>query len=217
MKISLLQPKILRGNVEHNVNNIQNLIDKSKGDLLVLPEYALTGSLVLDLAADINKWVIESEQAKKTLIIPKNKLLLINTLIKQNNEVYNCSEFCLLSEKQLKVYPDDTEKSLGICAGKEHNVFQMFHKKFKVLICMDFKYWTEIDTADLDFILFIYHFTKQNYEGKLSELKDFVKQRKIPVIASSLVSDVNNGFSTYLSENAIVTLPEVEGILEIEL
>lgn len=42
MRISLLQPEIIRGNIQHNAEVIQHLIDKSKGELLVLPEYALT-------------------------------------------------------------------------------------------------------------------------------------------------------------------------------
>lgn len=218
MKISLLQPRIERGNIENNTNHIQRLIDKSKGDLLVLPEYVFTGSLVLDSEADINKWIIESDLAKKKLRIPKEKVLLVNSLIKINDDLYNCCEFLPLSDKkQIKVFPDDTEKMRGIKPGKEHNTFQMFNKKFKIFICMDFKYWPSIETDDADFILFIYHFTKENYESKIIELKKFVAQRKIPVLASSLVSDKNNGFSTYISKDEIISISDSEGILEIEL
>lgn len=50
MKISILQPKIERGNISKNVTSIQNLINNASGDLLILAEYALTGSLVLEKA-----------------------------------------------------------------------------------------------------------------------------------------------------------------------
>jgi predicted amidohydrolase len=56
MKLSLLQPRIIRGDIEHNMTVIQKLINEKRGDLLVLPEYALTGSLVLDLKADVHDW-----------------------------------------------------------------------------------------------------------------------------------------------------------------
>jgi predicted amidohydrolase len=52
MRVSLLQPRIIRSDIEHNLAAIQRLVGGRKGDLLVLPEYALTGSLVLDLEAD---------------------------------------------------------------------------------------------------------------------------------------------------------------------
>lgn len=48
MKISLLQPHIRRGEIAHNRAEIQTLIEQAQGELLVLPEYALTGSLTLE-------------------------------------------------------------------------------------------------------------------------------------------------------------------------
>lgn len=154
MKISLLQPKIERGNIKNNISHIQNLIDKSKGELLVLPEYCFTGSLVLDHGADISKWAVESDLAKKKLKIPDGKVLLANSLVK-------------------------------------------------------------ID--DSEFILFIYHFTKEHYEDTMKKLKELVNQRKVPVLVSSLVSDKNNGFSTYINKDMIISMPDSEGILEVEL
>ncbi len=43
MRLSLLQPWIIRGNIEHNLEVIQRLVNESKGELLVLAEYALKG------------------------------------------------------------------------------------------------------------------------------------------------------------------------------
>ncbi|GFZ31413.1 hypothetical protein CSC2_19390 [Clostridium zeae] len=217
MKISLLQPKIERGNIRNNIAHIQELIDKSKGELLILPEYVFTGSLVLENNVDIDKWVIEGDVAKKNLKIPEGKILLTNSLVRINEEVYNCCEFLPEDKKQIKVFPDSTEEMQGIKAGKEHETFQMFNKRFKVFICKDFNHWRSIETSDLDFVLFIYHFTNENYEKRIIELKEFVSERKIPVLASSLVSDKNNGFSTYINEGTVVSISELEGILELEL
>lgn len=61
MKIS---PKILRGDIDYNTSAIQKLIDASSGNLLVLPEYALTGSLVLDTNANITEWAQKSKIAQ---------------------------------------------------------------------------------------------------------------------------------------------------------
>lgn len=217
MRISLLQPKIERGNIRNNIAHIQELIDKSKGNLLILPEYAFTGSLNWENNVDVDKLIIEGDVAKKNLKIPVGKILLTNSLVKIDEKVYNCCEFLPEDKKQIKVFPDSTEEMHGINAGKEHETFQMFDKKFKVFICMDFKHWKSIETGDVDFVLFIYHFTNENYEKRIMELKEFVSERKIPVLASSLVSDKNNGFSTYINESTIISIPELEGILEIEL
>ncbi|MBK1813816.1 hypothetical protein JHL18_24665 [Clostridium sp. YIM B02505] len=217
MKISLLQPKIEKGNIRNNIAHVQELIEKSKGELLILPEYAFTGSLNSESNVDIDEWITYGDVAKKNLKIPAGKLLLTNSLVKINEEVYNCCEFLPDDKKQIKVFPDSTEEIHGIKAGKEHQTFEMFNKKFKIFICMDFKHWKSIETNDLDFILFIYHFTSENYEKRIEELKEFVRERKIPVLASSIVSDNNNGFSTYINESTIISLSELEGILEIEL
>jgi len=80
MRLSLLQPHIARGNIEHNVKAVQRLVDESRGDLLVLPEYALTGSLVLDLGADVHDWARRSARAKALINVPEGRCLLINTL-----------------------------------------------------------------------------------------------------------------------------------------
>jgi len=217
MKISLLQPEIIRGNIYHNVKKIQHLINNSSGELLILPEYALTGSLVLDSEANIHQWSENAINAKNDLKIPKNKVLILNTLKKENDNLYNICELLPTNKYQIKVYPDDTEKAYGIIPGKSHEIFNLFGKKFKILICMDFKYVEEIPTDKVDFFVWIYHFTKENYPRMLTLLKDFVKKRAIPVLASSLISDKNCGFSTFIDTNKVISLSNFEGLLEIEL
>lgn len=217
MKISLLQPEIIRGNINHNLNQIQNLVNHSRGELLILPEYALTGSLVLESNANINEWCEKSEIVKKELIIPNGKILVLNSIKKINNKLHNVCELLPTDKYQIKVYPDETEQKNGIKSGKSHEIFDLYNKKFKILICMDFKYAEKIGTDGLDFFIWIYHFTQENYPRMLVLLKDFVKTRKIPILASSLVSDKNWGNSTYIDKNVAISLSNFEGILEIDL
>lgn len=148
-----------------------------------MPEYAFTVSLTLDCEADINNWILEIDLAKKKLKIPEGKLLLVNSIVKIDDDIYNCCEFLPTKMRQIKVYPDDTEKMRGIKTGKEHGIFNMFNKKFKVLICMVLKYWASMETKDVDFIIFVYHFTKENYEIRIRELKkqrtERIKERRL--------------------------------------
>ncbi|MFW9939332.1 MAG: hypothetical protein ACFFD5_16945 [Candidatus Thorarchaeota archaeon] len=217
MKISLLQPEIIRGDINHNVKKIQQLINISNGELLILPEYPLTGSLVLDRKANIHEWSEKSKIAKKDIKVPENKVLILNTLKKENNNYYNICELLPTDKFQIKVFPDDTERNYGIIPGKSHEIFNLFGKKFKILICMDFKYVEKILTDNVDFFIWIYHFTKENYLRMLSLLKNFVKKRTVPVLASSLVSDKNCGFSTFIDDKKVISLSNLEGLLEIEL
>jgi len=69
MRVSLLQPKIKRGNVEQNLETIQRLMKRSIGDLLILPEYVLTGSLVLDKEANVHDWAARCREAKTQIHI----------------------------------------------------------------------------------------------------------------------------------------------------
>ena len=217
MKISLIQPKIIRGNIDYNLKKIQQLINISKGNLLILAEYVLTGSLVLDNKVNVQDWAEKSEQAKKEFKIPNNKILIINSLKQIEKRLYNICELIPTDKYQIKVYPDDTEKNNGILPGEKHEIFDLFGRKFKIMICMDFKYADTIPSEKIDFFIWIYHFSEENYPRMLSMLKEFVKKRKIPILASSLVSDKNNGFSTYIDQHKIISLSNYEGILEIDL
>jgi len=123
MRLSLLQPRIVRGDIEHNLAVIHRLVDRSKGDLLVLPEYALTRSLVLDLEADVHDWALRSANAKALINVPKGKHLLINTLAEFDGKLRNCCELLPLGELQFKLFPDQTELDAGILTGTEQKIF----------------------------------------------------------------------------------------------
>ncbi len=92
MNVSLLQPRIIRGNIKHNLKVVQRLVNEGRGDLLVLPEYVLTGSLTLDLEANVHDWTREAADAKARINLPDGKYLLINSLIEIDSTLRNCCE-----------------------------------------------------------------------------------------------------------------------------
>ena len=217
MNISLLQPQIIRGNIEHNRTAIQKLIDNAQGELLVLPEYALTGSLVLDLEANIQDWAHRSAAAKSQLTIPAHKQLLLNSLAEIDGKLANCSELLPTQERQLKLFPDQPELDAGIAPGTEQKIFMLAGKRFKVVICSDMRHIDKTPTDGLDFFLFIFHFTPDNFDRVIGQVKQVSNTRNIRVLVSSLVSDKNSGYSSFVAGDVIVSLPSQEGILEIEL
>ena len=217
MRISLLQPEITRGNIEHNLSAVQKLIDKSRGDLLVLPEYVLTGSLVLDLDADVHEWARASARAETRLSLPTGKYLLINSLVELDGSLYNCCKLLPTQERYCKLFPDPTELKAGIQPGAEQKVFELSGKRFKIAICHDLPHMDAIPTENLDFLLFIYHFTANNFSRLVGEIKEVSVARRLPVLASSLVSDMNNGFSSFIDGHVVVSLSDREGILEVEI
>ncbi len=217
MRLSLLQPRIIRGNIEHNLEAIQRLVNESKGDLLVLAEYALTGSLVLDLEADVRDWALRSAQAKARINVPAGKHLLINTLTEFDGNLYNCCELLPTGECYYKLFPDQTEMDAGILPGTEQKVFELSGKRFKVVICYDLPHMDKIPTDNVDFLLFIYHFTDDNFSRVMQEIKKVSKARGLQVLASSLVSDKNSGLSSFVDGDVVVSLPRQEGVLEVEI
>jgi len=216
MHISLLQPKIRRGHIDHNARLVQRLIDQSQGELLVLPEYALTGSLAFEPQADVHAWASRSALAKSRLRLPDGKHLLINSLVDHAGILHNSCELLPTAEYCNKLFPDQMEREAGIHAGTEQKVFELAGKRFKVSICFDFAHLDQFPTHDLDFLLFIYHFTQQNHARVLEEVKKASQSRSLPVLVSSLVSDQNNGCSAYVEGDKVISLSEREGILEVE-
>jgi predicted amidohydrolase len=217
MRISLLQPEIIRGNIEHNLKVVQRLVDKSKGELLVLPEYALTGSLVLDLKADVREWARAGAQAETQLCIPEGRYCLINTLHEIDGKLYNSCRLLPTEERYFKLFPDQSELDEGIQPGTDQKVFELSGKRFKVAICYDLPHMDRIPTEKLDFLLFIYHFTEGNFSRVTGEIKEMSAARRLRVLASSLVSDMNNGFSSFVEGQAVVSLSNQEGILEVDI
>lgn len=218
MKISILQPRIKRGNIQKNATNIQRLINDASGDLLILAEYALTGSLVLDEDADVHKWAFESEIAMQGLSVPTDKNLLINGLITKDEQIYNaCTLLPSYKIAQVKTYLDKPETDSGIKPGNGVSVFQMNDKKFIIIICSDLREIERIPTDSADMLLFIFHFTPENYENRIADLVSISKKRNLPILTASLTSDKNHGHSCYIFGSTIISLTNQEGILEITI
>jgi len=142
---------------------------------------------------------------------------LINSLVEIGTTLRNCCELLPVVESQIKLFPDKTERNSGILPGTEQKIFELFDKRFKVIICSDIKEMDEIPTNGLDFLIFVYHFTENNFPRVMPLVKSVSKERKLPVLASSLVSDRNHGFSSFVNGNVIVSLSRQEGILEVEI
>jgi len=216
MNISILQPKIIRGNTKNNVSVIQKLIDNASGTLMVLAEYALTGSLVLEDNVDIEEWVTDSEKAISKLHIPDGKRLLLNSLVKNDGKVYNsCSILPGNITLQEKTNLDELESKAGISSGNSVSLVQIEDKNISIIICSDLKVINEISTDGADLILFIFHFTPDNLKNRVGDLARLSKERGLPIIAASLVSDRNNGHSCYINGSTIISIGDHEGILEV--
>lgn len=217
MKVTLLQPSIQRGNIVHNTKIIQNLIHNAQGELLILPEYALTGSLVLDPKTDLIGWTDKIQKAISTLEIPEAKELQLNYLENKDQQLYNCNVALPSGKKQFKLHPDPVELERGIQAGLKEETFHFGSCKYKVIICTDMHYIHSFSLDSLDFIIFVYHCTEDRLETVLLDMKNISTQYNLPIFLSSLVSDKNIGYSSYIYGNTIVSLPTLEGLLEIEL
>lgn len=217
MKISILQPEIIRGDVAHNAKQIQALMDCAQGDLLVLAEYALTGSLVLDEHADVPAWTAQSDAAQSSLVIPDGKRLLLNRLVLDQGEYYNQSQMLPQGGAQRKCWPDQPELDAGISSGEGFKLFDWQGKRFITIVCSDLRNAGQIPTDGADFALFIFHFTPKVLDRVVAECMAFSQGRGIPVIAASLCSDQNNGHSAYIHGKTVVALGNQPGILELTL
>jgi len=217
MRVSLLQPCIKRGDSEHNFAALQTLIDRARGELLVTAEYVLTGSLVLDQSPAVERYLLSEEDIMRRLRIPEGKRLLVDHLERRDGKIYNSASLLPSGGRQDKLYPDETEADCGVVAGSESLIFEKFGKRFKVLVCMDMRYHERIDLSNLDFVLWLYHFTEANYEKRMADARACARRSGLPLFVSSLVSDVNSGMSSAVSREHVASLSGDEGILEIEL
>jgi hypothetical protein len=118
---------------------------------------------------------------------------------------------------QIKTIPDKTETNAGICAGNGISIVQLNGKKIIIVICSDIVGIDKISTSGADIMLFIYHFTPENYERHMANLVNISKERNIPIITASLTSDKNYGHSCYVCGSTVVALGNHEGIMEITL
>jgi predicted amidohydrolase len=215
MRISLLQPDILSGEIEHNLSTIQRLVDSAEGDLIVLPEYAFTGTVRLGTGADIEDWARRSALAKRLLAVPDGKVVLINALVETDAGIQNCTELLPTGRQQPKLILNAAERAAGIVPGTGQRTFNLFGKQFKVMAC------ATLDSADafalegLDFAIWVFHFTNDNYARAMADVKRVSEVNSLRIFVSSLVNGHSIGLSAYVDGHVQLVLPRREGILEV--
>jgi predicted amidohydrolase len=215
MRISLLQPDILNGEIEHNLSTIQRLVDSAEGDLIVLPEYALTGAVGLRTGADIHDWVQRSALAKRLLAVPDGKIVLINTLVETDAGIQSCTELLPTGQQQPKLILSDAERAAGIVPGTGQRTFDLFGNRFKVMACATLESADAFDLEELDFAIWVFHFTNDNYARAMADVKRVSEANSLRILVSSLVNGRSIGLSAYVDGHVQLVLPRREGILEV--
>ena len=109
------------------------------------------------------------------------------------------------------------EKEKGIKAGDAFRIFERNGMRFKIVICTDFRYQESIHREDINFLVWVTHFSAENYGRAVSEMRRFSMRERIQVMASSPVCGKNIGMSTYVNGNDVFSLSSYEGIMEIEI
>ncbi len=217
LRLSIIQPGIVRGDIDHNVGAIQRLIDASEGDLLVLPEYALTGSLVLDDHASAREWARRSAAAIASLSIPPGRHVLINALTEANGQLRNCCRLLPAAQHQCKLRLDEAERKVGVEPGRGWHVFELHGLRFMAAICSDIHVIDQALDAGLDFLLWVFHLTPANLAPAMADAKTLSSARGLRIFVCSLVSDRNIGHSAYIDGRMRLALRNREGILEVVL
>lgn len=215
MRLSLLQPRIVTGDVGQNAETIQRLINAAEGDLLVLPEYALTGAILIDDSTDPFHWAQLSWQAIERLQVPEGKLLLANALVERDGDLHNCCMLLPAGEQQCKMHLSHMEQAAGLVPGSEQHTFECCERRFRVLICTDLSHVVPGDLDDIDFLIWIFHFTRANTTRAMADVRRLSEDNTIPVFVSSLVSDESIGLTAYVDGQVQLVLPLREGILEV--
>jgi predicted amidohydrolase len=215
MRVSLLQPDILNGEIEHNLATIQRLVDSAEGDLIVLPEYALTGTAGLGRGVNIRDWARRSAVAKRLLAVPDGKIVLINTLVETAGGIRNCTELLPTGRRQPKLTLNDAERAVGIVPGTGQQTFDLFGQRFKIMACATLEAADAFALEGLDFAVWVFHFTNDNYARAMADVKRVSEANDLRIFVSSLVNDRSIGLSAYVDGQVQLVLPRREGILEV--
>lgn len=215
MRLSLLQPGVRCDDVEANARAAQALIDTAEGDLLVLPEYALTGPprCGIDPAA----WAAAAARALAALSIPPSKALLANALVEEGGSTYNCCELLGTGQRQCKLSLTRAEVEAGLAPGRQQHIFEFDGARFAVLLCPDYDATRAFSTDGVDFALWISHVDRDAAAGALTAAAHLSQARSLRVFLSSLIADDNSGLSAYVDERVQLSLPRREAILEVIL
>ncbi|HOA24090.1 MAG: hypothetical protein WBH90_02105 [Aggregatilineales bacterium] len=213
MRLSFLQPEIIPGDAEHNVRAVQHLIDEAEGDLLVLPEYVLTGPPTPGM--DVAAWAAYGASVRSALNVPPGKAVLINTLVERGGEVVNCCELLDTGQQQAKLYLTDAERAAGISAGHEQHVFSFGERQFAVCICERLMADRLAPAEQIDFALWISHFDRAALPDALASAREVSEARGVRVFMSALLTDEHVGVSAYVDGKLQLAVPRRRSIMEV--
>lgn len=217
MQLSLLQPYITPGDIAYNVAAIQRLIDEAEGDLLVLPEYALTGRLSANGVPPAD-WAAHSAEARQQLRIPDGRHLLLNALVQVDGRVLNCCELLRpdgsAQQRHCKRRLSADESAAGLAEGTGWEAFDIADRRFATILCNDLKQVDSLPADDLDFLVWAFNFTQANLAAAMASARAISQQYGLPLFVCSPVGDRSIGHSAYINGSLRLSLRDREGILE---
>lgn len=217
MQLSLLQPYITPGDIPANVAAIQRLIDEADGDLLVLPEYALTGPITTR-HADPAAWAAQSTEARRQLRVPEGRHLLLNALLAVDGRVLNCCELLApdgtAPQRHCKRRVSAAEAAAGVQEGTGWEAFAVGEWRFATILCNDLRHVEDLPAGELDFLVWAFHFTRENLSEAMNNARSLSQQFRLPLFVCSPVGEHSIGHSAYVNGSLRLSLRDREGILE---
>lgn len=136
MKIILAQISI-NSDYKKNLEKILNIIANNKFNILVFPELALTSYNLKKSIKVSNEKILDSlKKIQKKL--KKDKIVIIGTLIHQENYIYNAS--AIISKEKIEYYFKNTltkYDSKYLDSGTNNLIFEFNKFKIGILICRD--------------------------------------------------------------------------------
>lgn len=161
LRISLVQSKLIWGNVEENLNNFTQLLAplKEKTDLIVLPEMFTSGFL-MEGKQEIAKKASESLGWMHDQAGELNAILLGSMIVEEDGQFYN-RIYCVDGKNVLGSYDKRHlyrmgEEHLHFVQGQERIVFNIGKWRICPLVCYDLRFpvWSR-NNNDYDLLLFV--------------------------------------------------------------
>ena len=149
MNIAAIQFEPIFGDISTNENKIINFIEKSKSDILVFPELALSGYDFID-RAEATKYALEFDSdffnKFKELSKNLNKIIVLGFAEKYKDKVYNSAGIFFPDSKYNRVYRKVHlfYKEIFIFDESDIGFFNIYYKDWDVnigtMICYDWRF-----------------------------------------------------------------------------
>ena len=193
MKIALAQINPIVGDIDGNANKMISIIKKTKAEIVVFPELAITGYSPQDLLLRHN-FIDENVLALKKIISSiKNKAAIIGFIEKINKNLYN-SAAIIKNQQIIEIHRKVCLPNYAIFdekrwfrEGNRATVFELSGKTIGVSICEDI-WFPEITKKQKDKgAELIINISASPYrKGKFEAIENILKKRweenKIPII-----------------------------------